>query len=110
MIGLNKISDISITKKLTILFVTVTLGFVATAVTYWFILKNERESTERTNLFVEYGQLVGEAQKNYFKVRRFEKDFLLSISASTGQTYNNTPLDEHAKHVVLLEQNMGRLL
>ena len=109
MINLDKLSDISIAKKLSILFLTVTLGFVITAATYGFVISNERESTKRTNLFVEYGQLVGEAQKNYFKVRRFEKDFLLSLSASTGQTYNNTPLDEHTKHVAILEKNMERL-
>ncbi len=109
MLNLNKFSDINITKKITILFLAVTLGFVAIAATYWFVLKNERESTERSNLFIKYGQLVSEAQKNYFKVRRFEKDFLLSISASTGQTYNDAPLDEHAKHILLLEKNMGQL-
>ena len=99
MIDLNKILDITITKKLTILFFAVTLGFVATASTYWFVIKNERESTKRSNLFIEYGALVSEAQKNYFKVRRFEKDFLLSISATTGQTYNEAPLDDHAKQL-----------
>ncbi len=109
MISLEKILDISIAKKLTILFFTVAIGFAATSLTYFFIINNEKASTERTNLFVEYGQLVGEAQKNYFKVRRFEKDFLLSISASTGQTYNNAPLDGHAKHVILLENNMSKL-
>ncbi len=109
MVSFNKISDISIAKKLFILFVTVLLGFLATASIYLYTIKNERDATNRTNLFVEYGQLVGEAQKNYFKVRRFEKDFLLSISASTGQTYNNAPLDEHAKHVTLLEGNMEQL-
>ncbi len=109
MFNFNMISDISINKKLTILFVTVAVGFIATAATYWYIITNERASTARTNLFIEYGQLTGEAQKNYFKVRRFEKDFLLSISASTGQTYNNTPLDEHSKHVELLEKNMEDL-
>ena len=88
---------------------TVAIGFIATTATYWFIVNNARESTERTNLFIQYGQLTSEAQKNYFKVRRFEKDFLLSISASTGQTYNNAPLDEHAKHVQLLENNMEEL-
>ncbi len=109
MFNLNNILDIKITKKLTILFITVTLGFVAIALTYWMVIKNEREATERSNLFIKYGQLVSNAQKNYFKVRRFEKDFLLSISASTGQTYNNAPLDEHAKYVHLLEQNMEQL-
>ena len=110
MINHKQFLDISITKKLSILFVAVAVGFMITAATYGFIIENEREATERTNIFVEYGQLVGEAQKNYFKVRRFEKDFLLSLSASTGQTYNNTPLDEHAKHVLLLEKNMGKLV
>ncbi len=109
MINTNLISNISINKKLTILFVTVAIGFFAITATYWFIVNNARESTERTNLFIEYGQLTSEAQKNYFKVRRFEKDFLLSISASTGQTYNNAPLDNHAKHVELLEANMEGL-
>ncbi|QMU60190.1 MAG: HAMP domain-containing protein [Gammaproteobacteria bacterium] len=109
MLNLNNILDIKITKKLTILFITVTLGFAAIALTYWMVIKNEREATERSNLFIKYGQLVSNAQKNYFKVRRYEKDFLLSISASTGQTYNNTPLDEHAKYVYLLEQNMEQL-
>lgn len=109
MINSNLISNISINKKLTILFVTVAIGFIATTATYWFIANNARASTERTNLFIEYGQLVSEAQKNYFKVRRFEKDFLLSISASTGQTYNNAPIDEHAEHIQLLEGNMEQL-
>ncbi len=109
MFNLNSILDIKITKKLTILFITVALGFVAIALTYWLVIKNEREATERSNLFIEYGQLVSNAQKNYFKVRRYEKDFLLSISASTGQTYNNVPLDEHAKYIFLLEQNMEQL-
>ena len=109
MFNLNSLLDIKITKKLTILFITVALGFIAIAVSYWMVIKNEREATERSNLFVEYGQLVSNAQKNYFKVRRYEKDFLLSISASTGQTYNNVPLDEHAKYVRLLEENMEKL-
>ncbi|MGI9227700.1 MAG: methyl-accepting chemotaxis protein [Gammaproteobacteria bacterium] len=109
MIDLSKFLDISINKKLAILFLAVTLGFLAIATTYWLVLKNERKSTERSNLFIEYGQLVSDAQKNYFKVRRYEKDFLLSISASTGQTYNDAPLDEHAKHVLLLEKNMEQL-
>ena len=109
MINSNLISNISINKKLTILFITVVLGFIATSATYWFIVNKARESTERTNLFIEYGQLVSEAQKNYFKVRRFEKDFILSISASTGQTYNNAPIEEHAKHIQLLEENMEQL-
>lgn len=109
MINSNLISNISINKKLTILFIAVAIGFIATTATYWFTVNNARASTDRTNLFIEYGQLISEAQKNYFKVRRFEKDFLLSISASTGQTYNNAPLDEHAKHIQLLEQNMEEL-
>ena len=109
MINSNIISNISINKKLTILFISVALGFAITTAAYWYKVVNERESTKRTNLFIDYSNLISEAQKNYFKVRRFEKDFLLSISASTGQTYNNTPLDEHAKHVVLLEENMIEL-
>ncbi|MBT8123565.1 MAG: hypothetical protein KJO81_01930, partial [Gammaproteobacteria bacterium] len=109
MAYLNKLLDIKITNKLAILFIAVTLGFIAIALTYWFVIKNEREATERSNLFIKYGQLVSDAQKNYFKVRRYEKDFLLSISASTGQTYNNAPLEEHSKHVQLLEENMEQL-
>ena len=109
MFDLNKILDIKVTKKLTILFMAMVLGFIAIALTYWVVIKNEREATERSNLFIKYGQLVSDAQKNYFKVRRYEKDFLLSISASTGQTYNNAPLDEHEKYISLLEQNMEQL-
>ncbi|MGH1538657.1 MAG: methyl-accepting chemotaxis protein [Gammaproteobacteria bacterium] len=109
MINSNIISNISINKKLTILFISVALGFAITTAAYWYKVVNERESTKRTNLFIDYSNLISEAQKNYFKVRRFEKDFLLSISASTGQTYNNAPLDEHAKHVSLLEENMMEL-
>ncbi len=109
MAYLNKLLDIKITNKLAILFIAVTLGFIAIALTYWFVIKNEREATERSNLFIKYGQLVSDAQKNYFKVRRYEKDFLLSISASTGQTYNNAPLEEHSKHVQLLEEDMEQL-
>ncbi len=109
MIDSNKFLDIKITKKLTLLFIAVTLGFIAIALTYWFVIKNEREATDRSNLYIKYGQLVSDAQKNYFKVRRFEKDFLLSISASTGQTYNNTPLEEHARYVQLLKKNMEQL-
>ncbi len=109
MINSSILSNISINKKLTILFISVAVGFAITTAAYWFKVMNERESIERTNLFIEYSNLISEAQKNYFKVRRFEKDFLLSISASTGQTYNNTPLDEHAKHVSLLEDNMVEL-
>lgn len=109
MVNINKFLNINITNKLVILFTAVVLGFLAIAFTYWLVVKNEREATERSNLFIKYGQLVSNAQKNYFKVRRFEKDFLLSISASTGQTYNNTPLEEHARHVGLLEKNMEEL-
>ena len=109
MFDLNKFLDITITKKLAILFAAVTLGFIAIALTYWLVIKNEREATDRSNLFIKYGQLVSDAQKNYFKVRRYEKDFLLSISASTGQTYNNTPLEEHARYIQLLEKNMENL-
>ena len=64
MIDLKKFLDISINKKLAILFLAVTLGFLAIATTYWLVLKNERKSTERSNLFIEYGQLVSDAQKN----------------------------------------------
>ncbi len=106
MIDLKNAYDLSITKKLAVLFIAVALGFIAVAFTYWLVVKNEREATERSNLFIKYGQLVSDAQKNYFKVRRFEKDFILSISASTGQTYNNQPLKEHEKHVKLLENDM----
>jgi len=109
MINLNKIYDINITKKLAILFLAVALGFIAVAFTTWLVIKNEREATQRSNLFIKYGQLVSEAQKNYFKVRRFEKDFLLSITASTGRTYNNAPLEEHTKHMYMLEKNMEDL-
>jgi len=109
MNNLNLFSNISINKKLGILFITIAVGFLAVALTYWYTLNNQRKSTEHTNLFIEYGQLTSSAQKNYFKVRRFEKDFLLSISASTGQTYNNLPLDEHAKHIELLESDMAQL-
>ncbi len=109
MNNFNLFSNISINKKLGILFITVALGFLAIALTYWYMLNNQKKSTQYTNLFIEYGQLTSSAQKNYFKVRRFEKDFLLSISASTGQTYNNLPLDEHAKHIELLESDMAKL-
>ena len=109
MNNFNLFSNISINKKLGILFITVAMGFLAIALTYWYMLDKQKKSTEHTNLFIEYGQLTSSAQKNYFKVRRFEKDFLLSISTSTGQTYNNLPLQEHAKHIELLESDMAKL-
>lgn len=109
MFGINRLLDINITKKLSLLFIIVILGFIGVALTYWVVIKNETNATERSNLFIKYGQLVSNAQKNYFKVRRFENDFLLSISASTGQTYNNIPLEEHAKYLGLLEMDMESL-
>ena len=109
MLNLNNILDIKITKKLTILFITVTLGFVVIAIAYWIIIKNEREATEKSNLYIKYGQLVSDAQNNFSKVRRYEKDYLLSIFSSTNQTFNKEPLVKHTKYLSLLEQNMEQL-
>ena len=109
MFGLHRLLNINITKKLSLLFALVVIGFIGIGLTYWVVISNERNATQRSNLFIKYGQLVSDAQKHYFKVRRYENDFLLSISASTGQTYNNVPLDEHGKYLTLLEIDMENL-
>jgi len=101
--------DIKITHKLVVLFSAMLLGFIALSIAYWLVVKNSKEASKRSSVFVEYEQLVSEAQKNYFKVRRYEKDFLLGISASIGRTYNEAPLDEHKKFMKSLEAAMVKL-
>ncbi len=103
------LDDITISKKLVLLFSAVLIGFFVLGITYWLEAKVSKDAGARSSVFQEYETQVNKAQTNYLKVRRFETDFSLSISASTGQTYNDAPLENHKKHMGQLEEAMAKL-
>lgn len=103
------LDNIKITRKLVVLFSTVLLGFVLLGITYGLELVSSKRASERSSAFVKYEELVNKAHTNYLKVRRYEADFSLSISASTGQTYNDAPVENHRKHMTALEDAMVEL-
>ena len=103
------LDDIKISRKLIALFSAVLLGFFILGVTYWLEVNASKNASARSSVFVKYEELVNKAQTSYLKVRRYETDFSLSISASTGQTYNDAPLENHKKHMTRLEDAMVEL-
>ena len=105
----GKLDNIKISRKLMVLFSAVLVGFLVLGVTYGLELVTNKHAGERSSAFVKYEGLVNKAHTNYLKVRRYETDFSLSISASTGQTYNDAPLENHAKHMTALEDAMVEL-
>lgn len=103
------LDNIKITRKLVVLFSAVLLGFVLLGITYGLELVSSKRAGERSSAFIKYEELVNKAHTNYLKVRRYETDFSLSISASTGQTYNDAPIENHRKHMTALEDAMVEL-
>ena len=103
------LDNIKISRKLVALFSAVLIGFFVLGITYGLELVSSKRAGERSSAFVKYEELVNKAHTNYLKVRRYETDFSLSISASTGQTYNDAPLENHAKHITALEDAMVEL-
>ena len=103
------LDNIKITRKLMVLFSAVLVGFLVLGITYGLELVSSKSAGERSSAFVKYEELVNKAHTNYLKVRRYETDFSLSISASTGQTYNDAPLENHRKHMTALEDAMVEL-
>lgn len=109
MLVTNVFDDVRITRKLTTLFSVVILGIVVLSITFWYEARVGSRSAERSSIFAEYEGLVVRTQTNYLKARRYESDFLISSSASTGQTYNAAPLENYNKHMQELEKAMEGL-
>ena len=103
------LDNIKITRKLIALFSAVLLGFIVLGITYWLEVQASKNASARSEVFSEYEELVNQAQTNYLKARRYETDFSLSISASTGQTYNDAPIENHKKHMAELANAMSKL-
>ncbi len=103
------LDNLKITSKLLVLFSAVLVGFFVLGVTYWLENKVTSDAADRSSAFIQYQSLVNKAQTNYLKVRRYETDFSLSISGSTGQTYNDAPLENHKNHMSALESAMSEL-
>ena len=110
MFNLKFLDNLKITSKLLALFSAVLVGFVVLGITYWLENKVTSDAADRSSAFIQYQGLVNKAQTNYLKVRRYETDFSLSISGSTGQTYNDAPLENHQKHMGALESAMSELI
>ncbi len=110
MFNLKFLDNLKITSKLLALFSAVLVGFVVLGITYWLENKVTSDAADRSSAFIQYQGLVNKAQTNYLKVRRYETDFSLSISGSTGQTYNDAPLENHQKHMGALESAMSELV
>jgi len=109
MFKLTLLDNLEIKNKLVTLFSAVIIGFLVLGITYWLGVKASSDAEKRSSAFIEYQELVNQAQANYLKLRRYETDFTLSISGSTGRTYNDAPLESHKKHVKELEQVMQKL-
>ena len=110
MFNFSLLDNLKITNKLVALFSAVLVGFMVLGVTYWLENKVTNDAGDRSSAFIEYQSLVNQAQTNYLKVRRYETDFSLSISGSTGQTYNDAPLEQHKQHMIELEGAMTKLI
>lgn len=109
MFKLTLLDNLKIKNKLVTLFAAVIVGFLVLGATYWFEIKASRDAENRSSAFIEYQALVNQANSNYLKLRRYETDFTLSISGSTGKTYNDAPLESHKKHIQELEDVMKQL-
>ncbi len=103
------LDNLKIKSKLVALFLAVFSGFVILGTTYWLEVKANNTAGSRSTAFIEYESLSNQAQNNYLKMRKYEADFALNISGDSGQTYNDAPLEKHAKHTKDLEQVMTRL-
>jgi twitching motility protein PilJ len=103
------LDNLKIKSKLVALFLAVFAGFVILGTTYWLEVKANNAAGSRSTAFIEYESLSNHAQKNYLKMRKYEADFALNISGDSGQTYNDAPLEKHAKHTKELAQVMTRL-
>ena len=110
MFNIRFLDNLKITSKLLALFSAVLVGFLVLGMTYWLENKVTSDAADRSSAFIQYQGLVNKAQTNYLKVRRYETDFSLSISGSTGQTYNDAPLDNHKKHMSALDSAMSELI
>ena len=109
MYKLTLLDNLKIKNKLIALFSAVIVGFLVLGVTYWLGVKASHDAEKRSSAFIQYQSLVSQAQSAYLKLRRYETDFTLSISGSTGQTYNDAPLESHKKYVKELESVMHQL-
>ncbi len=109
MFKLTLLDNLKIKDKLMALFSAVIVGFLVLGVTYWLEIKASRDAENRSSAFIEYQALVNQAHSNYLKLRRYETDFSLSISGSTGKTYNDAPLESHRIHIQELEGVMRKL-
>lgn len=103
------LDNLNMKYKLISLFSTVALAIIVLAVAFWFDKTIATQSAQRSDDFSTYANLVSEANTNYLKIRRYESDFNLSTSGSTGQTYNAVPLENHNKHMLILESAMSKL-
>lgn len=109
MFKLALLDNLKIKNKLVMLFSAVAIGFLVLGVTYWLGVKASQDAEKRSSAFIEYQGLVSQAQTNYLMLRKYETDFLLSISGSTGKTYNDAPLESHDRHIQTLENIMSKL-
>ncbi len=109
MFKLALLDNLKIKNKLVMLFSAVAIGFLVLGVTYWLGVKASQDAEKRSSAFIEYQGLVSQAQTNYLMLRKYETDFLLSISGSTGKTYNDAPLESHDRHIQTLENIMSEL-
>ena len=109
MFKLTLLDNLKIKNKLVTLFSAVVVGFLILGVTYWLGVQASKDAEKRSSAFIEYQGLVNQAQANYLKLRRYETDFSLSISGSTGKTYNDAPLESHKTHIKELEAVMQKL-
>lgn len=109
MFKLSLLDNLKIKDKLIALFSAVLVGFMVLGATYWLEIKASRDAENRSSTFIEYQALVNQAHSNYLKLRRYETDFSLSISGSTGRTYNDAPLESHKKHIQELANVMREL-
>lgn len=109
MIMTRVLDNLNMKYKLIGLFSTVALAIIVLAVAFWFDKTIATQSAYRSDDFSRYASLVSEANTNYLKIRRYESDFNLSTSGSTGQSYNAVPLENHKKHMLILEEAMSKL-
>ena len=109
MFKLTLLDNLRIKGKLVTLFTAVVAGFLILGVTYWLGVQASRDAEDRSSTFIDYQALVNQAQASYLKLRKYETDFAVSISGSTGKTYNDAPLESHKEQIKKLEGIMQKL-
>lgn len=109
MVLTRALDNLNMKYKLIGLFSTVAIAIIVLAVAFWFDKSIANQSAARSDDFSTYANLVSKANSNYLKIRRYESDFNLSTSGSTGQSYNAEPLENHKKHMAILEDVMKQL-